>query len=436
MIASSLITSSILGDSSIPNKLPLVEVVGQGTTKIGEAYTVEVSLTNPNDDDKVDIWKCYVEIDTENISEEELQYIDITKERAEITNFESGAEVTVELIITFTEDAPEGVYMIPIRISGRWIACTSGCAPFQPQYVNAKVTLLVLKPMITILLAEDFSVRGGERLEIPFTIKNIGTAETSDLSVNYLVDDIFLGNITLPDVPQEVNASTALAETIILDTEGIPYGNYSLAIQTEHTTRKNEVKTDKKSSTIHILGPSDEDITQEKLAEAEATEKEAEILLSQDEFSSALGKYKEAKGLYEEIRIDTKVTEMNDKINLIDGTLQKIQQDTEKADEEFQRGEEYLYDDAYDQALEKTKSARTLYNNLLSLTKDNETYKIVYEEKIAECDERIAYLENKIASETESLPLPEMPSLNTVFVGAIIFLLIALVFGVILMRRE
>ena len=112
LVVSSLFLPFLAADSTIPNKLPVVEVSPRGITRIGEDYTVSVALTNPNGEDKVDIWKCYVEIDTESIPEEILRYIDIIDGRAEITNFESGGEVTVEVIIRFTEDAPEGEYVV------------------------------------------------------------------------------------------------------------------------------------------------------------------------------------------------------------------------------------------------------------------------------------------------------------------------------------
>ena len=297
-----------------------------------------------------------------------------------------------------------------------------------------KVTLLVLKPMVTVSLQEDLYIKGGEELEIPFSIKNIGTAPASDLSVNYRVDDELLDNVTLPDLPREVNASSVLPEMILLDTEGIAYGEYSLVVEVAYRTPRNETKSAEKKSTIHIMGPTEEEINQETLAKAGEAERDAGIFLTRDEYGSALEEYQEAKKLYEAVGLTTKVAEMNDKITLVGETIEKIQMNTEKADQEFQAGEGYLYDDNYPQALEKTKSAKALYNQVLSLTKDNEPQRTLYEEKISECEERIQYLEQKVADEESEDP--ETPELETVFVGAIIFLLIALIFGIILIRRE
>ncbi|RLF92967.1 hypothetical protein DRN45_06360, partial [Thermococci archaeon] len=53
------------------DKPPIVKVLPQrGSSTLGENYIIEVILTNPNEEDKADIYKCYVEIDTDKISEE------------------------------------------------------------------------------------------------------------------------------------------------------------------------------------------------------------------------------------------------------------------------------------------------------------------------------------------------------------------------------
>ncbi len=419
-------------DTKVPNELPIVKISPKGSTKPGENYTIEVTLTNPNEENKVDIWKCWAEINTEKIPEEELQYIEIIKEKAEITNFGSGEEVTLELIIRFGDNAPEGEYIIPIKVSGKWIACTTGCIPFSPQNVETKVSLTILKPVVTVYLQNEYSVKGGEKLEIPFSIKNIGTAKASNVSVNYLVDDELLENLESPEISRELNASEIIDEKLYLDTESIDYGDYSLTIHVEYFTTKNERKIFDKGCTIHILGPTEEEINQEKLNRASGLEREAGIFLSKDEFDSALEKYKEAKTLYEEVGIATKVGDMNNKINLIDETIQKIQEDTEKADQEFQNGVQYMDDDNYSQALERINAAKALYTSLLNLTNRNESYKNLYESKINDCEEKIQYLEEKISDEDDI----EVPKLYAVFIVAIVLLLVSLVFGIALIRRE
>ncbi|MCK4310931.1 MAG: hypothetical protein KAV80_05710, partial [Methanomicrobia archaeon] len=110
----------------------------------------------------------------------------------------------------------------------------------------------------------------------------------------------------------------------------------------------------------------------------------------------------------------------------------KIQEDTEKADQEFQNGVQYMNDDNYSQALEKINAAKALYTSLLNLTNRNESYKNLYESKINDCEEKIQYLEEKISDEDDI----EVPKLYAVFIVAIVLLLVSLVFGIALIRRE
>ncbi|MCD6466772.1 MAG: hypothetical protein J7L10_02480, partial [Methanomicrobia archaeon] len=331
------------------DKPPIVKVLPQrGSTTLGENYIIEVILTNPNEEDKADIYKCYVEIDTDKISEE---YIEIIKGKAEITKFGSEEEVTVELIIKFKDNAPEGEYTIPIKVTGRWIACSSGCTPFQPQYEETKVSLTILKPMVMVYYLKndfsieenDYSIRGGGELEIPFSIKNVATGKAFNISIKYDVDDELLENLKCPEIPKELDAGEIINEKLYLNTEGIDYGDYSLKITVEYFDSRNKrYKPFEKECSIHVLGPSEEEINQEKLNKAAAAEREAATLLSKDEFDSALEKYKEAKTLYEEVGITTKVNDMNSKINLVEETIQKIEENTKKADQNFQNGVQYM----------------------------------------------------------------------------------------------
>jgi len=439
LIVTSIYINLTLADSRVPDKLPIVKVPPRGSAKLGENYTIEVTLTNPNEKDRVDIWKCWVEIDTDKISDE---YIEIIDGRKEITNFGSGEEIKLELIIKFKDNAPEGEYAIPLKVTGRWIACSGGCAPFQPQYKETKVSLTILKPMIIVyylkndysIVENDYSIRGGGELEIPFSIRNVGTGKAFNISIKYDVDDELLENLESPEIPKELDASEIINEKLYLNTENMDYGDYSLTIRVEYFDLRNEKKPPfEKECSIHVLGPSEEEINQEKLDKAVAAEREAATLLSKDEFDSALEKYKEAKTLYEEVGITTKVSDMDSKINLVEETIQKIPRDTEKADQDFQNGVQYMNNGDYSEALEKVKDAKTLYTSLFSLTNSNETYKNLYESKINDCEEKIQYLEEKINEEEDDT---EVVELKTVFIAAIVLLLAALVFGIILIRRE
>lgn len=439
LIVTSIYINLTLADSKVPDKLPIVKVPPRGSTKLGENYIIEVTLTNPNEKDRVDIWKCWVEIDTDKIPEE---YIEIIDGKKEITNFGSGEEIKLELIIRFKDNAPEGEYTIPIKVTGKWIACSSGCTPFQPQYEETKVSLTILKPMIMVYYLKndfsigenDYSIRGGGELEIPFSIKNVATGKAFNISIKYDVDDELLENLKCPEIPKELDAGEIINEKLYLNTEGIDYGDYSLKIMVEYFDSRNKrYKPFEKECSIHVLGPSEEEINQEKLNKAAAAEREAATLLSKDEFDSALEKYKEAKTLYEEVGITTKVNDMNSKINLVEETIQKIEENTKKADQDFQNGVQYMNDGDYSEALEKVKNAKVLYTSLFNLTNSNETYKNLYESKINDCEEKIQYLEEKINEEEDDT---EVVELKTVFIAAIILLLAALVFGIMLIRKE
>jgi len=423
------------------DKPPIVKVLPQrGSTTLGENYIIEVILTNPNEEDKADIYKCYVEIDTDKISEE---YIEIIDGKKEITNFESGEEIKLELIIGFKDNAPEGNYIIPIKIRGEFISCTMGGCGIDFYFEKkAEVSLTILKPAIIVYYLKndfsigenDYSIRGGGELEIPFSIKNVATGKAFNISIKYDVDDELLENLKYPEIPKELDAGEIINEKLYLNTEGIDYGDYSLKITVEYFDSRNKrYKPFEKECSIHVLGPSEEEINQEKLNKAAAAEREAATLLSKDEFDSALEKYKEAKTLYEEVGITTKVNDMNSKINLVEETIQKIEENTKKADQDFQNGVQYMNDGDYSEALEKVKNAKVLYTSLFNLTNSNETYKNLYESKINDCEEKIQYLEEKINEEEDDT---EVVELKTVFIAAIILLLAALVFGIMLIRKE
>ena len=188
-----------------------------------------------------------------------------------------------------------------------------------------------------------------------------------------------------------------------------------------------------KKCNIHILGPTEEEIYQEKLNKAVKMEREAESLLGEDEFESALEKYKEAKALYEEIGANLKVNDINGKINLIENTIDKIKTDTEKADQMYQRGIEEMNSGNYNDALKDMEDAKSLYTLLFNLTKYNEDYKTLYEKKIADCEEKIDEINKKI---DETKIKIEMPELKTVFVIAIFLSVVALICGIVLIRKE
>ncbi|MEA1994116.1 MAG: CARDB domain-containing protein [Euryarchaeota archaeon] len=404
-----------------------------GYTYLGESYTIPVTLKN-NTGEK--IWKCRIEIDTENIPEDKLQYIERIKEKAETIELKDKGEAILELIIRFKNDAPSGEYTIPVLVTGYKTACINEgeyCQPLRPQKGEVTVTLIIGKPMLLMDLDTEFTVESGEELEIPFSIRNVGTATASGVSVNYLIDDELLGKLASPEISKDLNASTVLNETLHLDTAGVEPGEYSLSINITYFDLKNRRKTTEENCTIHIEGKTEEEKYKEKLNEAAAVEADAESLLNNDKFDSALEKYKEAKLLYEELGVSTKVNSINEKINAIDNTIQSIQDSTEEADQEFQDGLQLMNDEAYSAAIEEMKSAKKLYTDLLDLTEKNETYKNTYESKIDDCDENIQHLQEKLS---EKEVIVEMPRPKTVFIVAIVLLLSSFVLGIILMRRE
>lgn len=438
VLLSVLLISTYINVTFGETDAPHVDLPPRGYASFGEEYIIPVTLKN---DTGGDIWKCKVAIDTET-PPEDLPY-EIVKGEAETTDipelkgkFEEGVEVTLDLIIKFKTAASAGDYTIPILVTGFKTACQREgeyCQPLRPKKDEMKVTLIIRKPILLIDLENEFSVREGDTLEIPFTVRNVGTATASKLSVTYHMDDALLGNIETPEMPKDANASEEIDTKLHLDTTGISYGVYPLTVQAAYFDLKDTRKTVEKETTIHILGPSEEEIYQKKLENAKTVENEARNLLTNDEFNKALKKYKEAKTLYEELEISTKVNEMDSNITLINQTLLKIEKDTAEADQLFQEGEQYMQNENYSAALEKINKAKIIYTRLFNLTKDNETYKTLYETHISECEEKIQLSEDKIEESTNPIEVPEP---KVAFVAAIVLLLAALVFGVVLMRRE
>ena len=414
--------NSIIAESDVPT----VTIPPRGYAHLGEDYTISVTLKNETGEK---IWKCWAEIITDKLSE----YIEVVKDRAETIKFENGAEVTLDLVIRFRDNAPSGEYVIPISVSGKWTACTAGCKPMRPQIRETKVILIIEKPMIAIELKDDYTVKGEEDLEIPFKIKNLGTGTAYNLSVSYVSDYKLLENLESPDISGDLNASGVIDEKLYLNTENIDYGDYSLTVNVEYFDMRNKKLNFQKKCNIHILGPTEEEIYQEKLNKAVKMEREAESLLGEDEFESALEKYKEAKALYEEIGANLKVNDINGKINLIENTIDKIKTDTEKADQMYQRGVGEMNSGNYNDALKDMEDAKSLYTLLFNLTKYNEDYKTLYEKKIADCEEKIDEINKKI---DETKIKIEMPELKTVFVIAIILSVVALICGIVLIRKE
>jgi len=424
-----IVTSIYINLTLADSESPTVNVPSRGYAHLREDYVIPVTLKNETGEK---IWKCWVEIDTDKVPD----CIEIIKEKAETINFEKDTEITLEVAIRFKDNAPSGEYVIPLKVLGYKTACQKEgeyCQPLRPQNEKTRVILIIEKPLIMIDLKNEYSIRGGEKLEIPFSIENAGTGTAFNISVTYLSDYELFENLKYPETPEDLNASAVFNGKIYLDTENIEYGDYLLNISVEYFDLRNKKMNFQKKCDIHILGPSEEEINQEKLNKAAAAEREAESLLSKGEFDSALEKYNEAKTLYEEVGIITKVNDINGKINLIDGTIQRIQDNTEKADQEFQNGVQDMNNGDYSGALKKMENAKALYTISLNLTKNNESYKNLYDSKISDCEEKIQYLKEKINENKNNVKVPE---LKTVFIAAIVLLLVALILGIVLIRKE
>ncbi|KAA0005632.1 MAG: hypothetical protein FE039_01440, partial [Thermoplasmata archaeon] len=207
----------------------------RGYAHLREDYIIHVTLKNETGEK---IYKCWVEIITDKLSE----YIEVVKGRAETIKFENGAEVTLDLVIRFRDNAPSGEYVIPLKVLGYKTACQKDgepCQPLRPQNEKTRVILIIEKPMITIELKDDYTVKGGEDLEIPFKIKNVATGTAYNLSVSYVSDYKLLENLESPDISGDLNASGVIDEKLYLNTENIDYGDYSLTVNVEYFDMRN-----------------------------------------------------------------------------------------------------------------------------------------------------------------------------------------------------
>ena len=291
---------------------------------VGDTVSMEFTISNISTDEEEKLWDGVMFIDQEIISESTASYITIIEPEGvpvtfvggnhSSTQLYPGETTTVTLSFTIHGDAPGGSYLIPVTLTGRRGHCNLGCDPYRtdnPTYVSLNVIHGI--PALSLSVSDDNHAVLGDTLLIDFTVKNLGSADASQISAVF--SSTYASMVSQTNIQNNqttLEPGKTLGGTIAIITSSLDVGEFAGELTVTFKDAKSQTYTQKKNVSFSIF-TSDEATLEDFGNEAYELAIEAYNVPSYEE---AIEYFSQAKGYYHLLNMSTEVEDCDNYIGL------------------------------------------------------------------------------------------------------------------------
>ncbi len=280
---------------------------------VGDTVSMEFTIENTSTDEEEKLWEGIVFIDEELLSESIASYITILEPDGvpvtyvggnhSSTQLYPGEVTTVSLSFTIHGDAPGGSYLIPVTLTGRRGHCNLGCDPYRtdsPTYVSLNVIHGI--PALSLSVSNDNHAVYGDTVLIGFTVKNLGSANASQISAVF--------SSTYPSMVSQTNIQDnittlapgeTLSGTVAVISSSLEVGDFSGELTVSYKDAKAQIYTQKKNVSFSIF-TSDEATLEDFGNEAYDL---GMVAYTDESYQQAIEYFAQAKGYYHLLNLTT-----------------------------------------------------------------------------------------------------------------------------------
>jgi len=276
-------------------------------TKIytGDTVSITVEIANVSSDSSEKLWGSVIFIDQELLDTDLLEHMTINEPEGVVVQYDGnehqGTEVwpgdVVYSTLTFTLDdnAPGGVYQIPIALTGKRGPCNQGCHPWREDSIFTSINVIHGIPAVSITFLDHNLATIGDTLMIDFTLKNLGSDDAMELSPSISSDyPSLVGQINLKENQTIIQPSQTLDGTIAIYTSSVGTGDFEIELLLAYQDRKDINYEQSKSVSFSVLESNE--LTYEELGDAHY--ESAQEYLSNGDYKNAIVMFSQAKGYY------------------------------------------------------------------------------------------------------------------------------------------
>jgi len=292
-----------------------INVVAVNPTKIytGETVTLTVEIANVSSDSSEKLWGAVIFIDQTLISESLLEHMTIDEPEGSPVvydgNEHQGTEVwpgdTVYSTITFTLDnnAPGGVFQLPLVLTGKRGPCNQGCHPWREDPSYFSINIIHGIPALTISFSENNIATVGDTMMVDFSMKNLGSDDAIEIEPRIVSEyPSLVGQINIVDDVTTLAPNNTLNGTLAIFTSSVGVGEFEIELYVAYADRKGKAYEQNKSVTFSVLESSE--LTYEEMGDSYYST--AMEHYSNNEYKEAVLALSLSKGLFDLAGADDK----------------------------------------------------------------------------------------------------------------------------------
>ena len=232
---------------------------------VGDTVSMEFTISNVSSDEEEKLWEGVLFIDEELLSESVASYITIGEPDGvpvtyvggghSSTQLYPGETTTVTLTFTIKGDAPGGTYLIPVTLTGRRGHCNLGCDPYRTANpINVSLNVIHGIPALSLSVSSDNHAVYGDTVLIDFTVKNLGSADATQISASFSSSySSMVSQTNIQDNKTTLEPGESLAGTVAIISSSLDVGDFSGDLTVTYKDAKAQTYTQKKSVAFSIF---------------------------------------------------------------------------------------------------------------------------------------------------------------------------------------
>ncbi|MBN1786697.1 MAG: hypothetical protein JW825_06915 [Candidatus Methanofastidiosa archaeon] len=309
LLLSSLMIISPIALAASADEFALdISVTSMTPAKIytGDTVTLTVEISNVSTDSSEKLWGALIFIDQTLINQNLLDYMTIYDPEGVSVEYDGnehqgteiwpGDVVYADITFKLDENAPGGVYQIPIVLTGKRGPCTQGCHPWMEEPIYYSINIIHGIPALSISFSENNIATLGDTLMIGFTLKNLGSDDAMNITPSIVSDyPSLVGQINLSGDQTTLQPNQTLDGTMAIYTSSVGVGEYNIQLYVDFADRKSKTYLQKKSVSFSVLESSE--LTYEE--RGDALYDSALGHYSESDYKNAIIDFSVAKGFFD-----------------------------------------------------------------------------------------------------------------------------------------